>query len=54
MKTRVLDSYPFRIKSGKDLHLSRALELLSIEVRGEKFEIKAILWGFIATGLIKE
>jgi len=30
------------------------IELLIIEVKGEKFEIKTIAWDFIATELIKD
>lgn len=33
---------------------SENIELLSIEVKGEKFEIKTISWDFIATEMIKE
>lgn len=33
---------------------SENIELLSIEVKGDKFEIKTIAWDFIATELIKE
>lgn len=33
---------------------SENIELLSIEVKGEKFEIKTTPWDFIATELIKE
>lgn len=33
---------------------SENIELLSIEIKGDKFEIKAIPWDFIATELIKE
>ena len=33
---------------------SENIELLSIEVKGDKFEIKTISWDFIATEIIKE
>ncbi len=33
---------------------SENIELLSVEVKGEKFEIKTISWDFIATELIKD
>jgi len=39
------------LKSGAK---SENVELLSIEVKGEKFEIKTISWDFIAMELIKE
>lgn len=39
------------LKSGTK---SENVELLSIEIKGDKFEIKAISWDFIATELIKE
>lgn len=34
--------------------ISEDIELLSIEIKEEKFEIKAIPWNVIATHLIKE
>jgi hypothetical protein len=44
-----------RVKSSlKASAKSESIELLSIEVKGEKFEIKTIPWDFIATELIKE
>ena len=39
------------LKSGAK---SENVELLSIEVKGEKFEIKTISWDYIAMELIKE
>lgn len=41
-------------KSLKGGTKSENVELLSIEVKGDKFEIKTIPWDFIATELIKE
>jgi len=41
-------------KSLKSGMKSENVELLSIEIKGDKFEIKTIPWDFIATELIKE
>lgn len=41
-------------KSLKGGVTSENIELLSVEIKGEKFEIKTIPWNIIATYLIKE
>lgn len=55
---RIYDEMPLAIsrvrkslKSGVD---SDNIELLSIEIKEEKFEIKTIPWNIIATQLIRE
>lgn len=51
------DVNPAIAKVKKSLKLgvtSENIELLSIEIKGEKFEIKTIPWNVIATHLIKE